>query len=81
MLLDVFFPRECVGCHKIGNYLCTDCKKSLYAHPEICPFCHKANKDFQICYACKTQQDALEGILIGFSYQDLIKKLILKVKF
>ncbi|MDR3169201.1 MAG: double zinc ribbon domain-containing protein, partial [Candidatus Peribacteria bacterium] len=81
MFLDFLFPRECVSCHTVGSYLCPDCKKSLYAHPEICPFCHKVSKDFQVCFSCKAQQDALEGILIGFSYQDVMKKLILKVKF
>ncbi|MDR0859612.1 MAG: double zinc ribbon domain-containing protein [Candidatus Peribacteria bacterium] len=80
-LLDLLFPRECVGCRKTGEYLCSACKKTLYAHPEICPFCHKPSADFQTCFGCKAQEDALAGILIGFSYQTLIKKLILKVKF
>ncbi|MDR2540685.1 MAG: double zinc ribbon domain-containing protein [Candidatus Peribacteria bacterium] len=80
-LLDLLFPRECAGCRKPGEYLCTACKKTLFAHPEICPFCHKPSTDFQTCFACKGQEDALTGILIGFSYQTLIKKLILKVKF
>jgi ComF family protein len=81
MLLDILFPRECVGCRKEGAYLCTNCKKSLYAHPEICPFCHKDSKDFQTCFSCRAKENALEGIIIGFSYQELMKKLILKVKF
>jgi ComF family protein len=81
MLLDLLFPRECVGCRKEGSYLCSDCKKSLHAHPEICPFCHKASKDFQTCSACKAEGKEIEGIIIGFSYQTLLKKLILKVKF
>jgi ComF family protein len=79
--LDLLFPRECVGCHTPGAYLCKECKKSLYAHPEICPFCHRESKDFQVCFACKAEENALEGIIIGFSYQTLMKKLILKVKF
>jgi competence protein ComFC len=81
MFLDILFPRECVGCRKAGAYLCSDCKKSLYAHPEICPFCHKESKDFQTCFACRAKENALEGIIMGFSYQTLLKKLILKVKF
>lgn len=81
MLLDLLFPRECVGCHEQGTYLCKDCKKTLYVHPEICPFCHKTSKNFQTCFACKKDEPALEGIIIGFSYQTLMKKLILKVKF
>ena len=81
MFLDLLFPRECVGCHQEGSYLCKDCKKSLYAHPEMCPFCHKKSTDFQTCSPCKAEGQSLEGIIIGFSYQTLMKKLILKVKF
>jgi ComF family protein len=81
MVLDFLFPRECVGCRTVGTYLCPNCKKSLYAHPEICPFCHKNSPDFQTCFSCKAKEDSLEGIIIGFSYQNLLKKLILKVKF
>lgn len=81
MFLDFLFPRECVGCGKEWNYLCSDCKKQLYAHPEICPLCHKDSKDFRICFWCRAKEDSLEGIIIGFSYKSLLKKLILKVKF
>ena len=81
MLFDLLFPRECVGCRKEGEYLCSDCKKSLQAHPEICPFCHKNSVDFKACFACRAKELPLEGILIGFSYQSLMKKLIFKVKF
>ncbi|MDR0369714.1 MAG: hypothetical protein LBH96_04315 [Candidatus Peribacteria bacterium] len=81
MFLDVLFPRECIGCHTEGCYLCNDCKKQLYAHPEICPFCHKDSQDFRVCFGCRAREESLEGVLIGFSYQSLLKKLILKVKF
>ncbi|MDR2190492.1 MAG: double zinc ribbon domain-containing protein [Candidatus Peribacteria bacterium] len=80
MRLDVLFPRECVGCRTVGSYLCPQCKKSLYAHPEICPFCHKPSADFQTCFSCKTHTP-VKGIIIGFSYETLLKKLIIKVKF
>lgn len=81
-MLDILFPRECVGCWKTGSYLCSNCKKTLYAHPEICPFCHKASIHFQTCCSCKKEgYNAIEGIIVGFAYQELIKKLILKLKF
>jgi len=80
-LLDFFFPRECAGCRKEWNYLCADCKKTLHAHPEICPFCHRDSQDFKTCFSCKVQNGALEGIVVGFAYEKLMKKLILKVKF
>ena len=81
-LIDLIFPRECLGCGKQGSYLCFECKKKLTPHPELCPFCHSPQRDFKTCYLCKSNwETALEWVLICFSYQTLIKKLILKLKF
>lgn len=80
MLLDFLFPRICAWCGKKWEYLCTDCKKELYAHPEICPFCHQKSSDFQTCKSCAEWQ-ILQWIIIWFAYKWLAKKLILKAKF
>lgn len=80
--MDWIFPRECLGCGKTGSYLCFECKKSLIPHPELCPACHRSNADFQLCKDCsRAEKMALDGVIIGFSYQKLLKKLILKLKF
>lgn len=80
MFLDRIFPRCCVGCWNKWSYLCPDCKKQLYAHPEICPFCHNKSADFRTCKECSESQ-ILQWIIIGFSYKTVLKKLILKAKF
>ena len=81
-LIDLIFPRECLGCSKQGPYLCFECKKKLTPHPELCPFCHTPQRDFKTCQLCKSNwETALEWVLICFSYQTLIKKLIPKLKF
>jgi len=81
-LIDLIFPRECLSCGKPGSHLCFECKKKLTPHPELCPFCHSPQRDFKTCQLCKYNwETALEWVLICFSYQTLIKKLILKLKF
>ena len=80
MLLDLLFPRTCVWCWKKWEYLCPDCKKELYSHPEICPFCHQKSSDFQTCKSCAENQ-ILQWIIIWFAYKWVAKKLILKAKF
>lgn len=80
MLLDSLFPRICAGCGKKWSYLCADCKKQLYSHPEVCPFCHKRSTNFQVCRECSESQ-ILQWIIIGFAYKWVMKKLILKAKF
>ena len=80
MLLDFLFPRTCVWCWEKWEYLCSECKKQLYSHPEICPFCHQKSSDFQTCKACSESQ-ILQWIIIWFAYKWVAKKLILKAKF
>lgn len=80
MLLDFLFPRVCVWCWQKWEYLCSACKKELYSHPEICPFCHQKSSDFQVCKSCEESQ-ILKWIIIWFAYKWLLKKLILKAKF
>jgi ComF family protein len=80
MLLDFIFPRTCAWCWKKWDYLCQECKKELYAHPEICPFCHQKSSDFKVCKSCSENQ-VLKWIIIWFAYKWVAKKLILKAKF
>ena len=81
-ILDLIFPKQCVGCDKVWNYLCKDCKKKLQPHMEICPFCHKYSKNYVKCVDCgMDKNNALDGIVVPFSYSGFLKKIILKLKY
>ena len=45
-LLDLFFPKKCLGCGKYGSYVCKDCQVGLW-EPEPGP--RPANLDGLIC--------------------------------
>lgn len=55
-ILDLLFPRVCIGCRENGEYLCSECKKSLVSHPDICPYCHRFSKNFETCIDCKCEK-------------------------
>jgi ComF family protein len=81
-LLELIFPKQCVWCGKVWEYLCSDCKRQLQPHMEICSWCHRYSKDYQTCLDCKSQKNfVLDGLLIPFSYSWLLKKIILKLKY
>lgn len=81
-IINFIFPRQCVICSEPGAYLCKTCKKKLQPHPEICPICHRFSKDYQVCINCKSEKNNfLEGIIIPFVYDELLKKLIIKMKY
>lgn len=80
--LEYLFPRSCCGCGKVWSYLCFECKKELIPHPELCSVCHAPSKDFKTCPTCMLEgRTFLDGLLVWFSYQKILKKLILKIKF
>lgn len=81
-LIDFLFPRHCIACWQQGEYLCKTCKRQLQPHQEICPYCHRFSKDYQTCIECRcSKSNVLEGIIIPFAYTDLLKSLIIKLKY
>ncbi|HPC34515.1 MAG TPA: phosphoribosyltransferase family protein [Candidatus Absconditabacterales bacterium] len=81
-ILDLIFPKQCINCGKIGEYLCKDCKKQLKPHREMCSSCHKYSNNYETCLECKSAKEfLLDGILIPFSYTGFLKKIILKLKY
>ncbi len=81
---DKLFPTYCIVCKKEWEgWLCKNCKKKLISHPEICPICHKPSVFGQVCLHCQLTNPSfpLKGIMILFSYNQIIKKLILALKY
>lgn len=79
-ILDLIFPKKCFWCWKLSDYICKDCKKTLDAHPYMCPNCGKAQEDFSVCTKCK-EKVYYNGIMIWFDYKLLIKKLLINLKY
>lgn len=81
-MLDLLFPRICLSCKRQWDYLCKNCKKNLKSYPEICPFCYKFSKDYNVCLDCNMNlRPDIKWLLIGFYYSDVLKKIILKLKY
>lgn len=80
--VSLVFPRMCVWCRRAWAYLCSACQKKLVPHPEMCPICHRGSLWWNVCDGCRHERSyPYEGIVIGFSYVSLIKKLLLQLKF
>ncbi len=87
-LLDLFFPKFCLGCNKEGSYLCNDCRATL----DICEFqyclCSKSpirmgpeQKNDGACDRCRNKK--LSGLYFALPYKEnaLVKKLIRQFKY
>lgn len=79
--INFIFPRICIGCGSKWLYLCPTCKKSLHPHPEICPITHKPSPWYAVRQSLLTISSPLDGCIVLFRFEPLIKKLIQQLKY
>ena len=81
IMRNFLFPRLCSGCKSKWSYLCKACKYHLKPHPEICPITHKNSPWYTVRQDLLTLASPLDGCIVLFRFEPLIKKLILWLKY
>ena len=79
-LLDLIFPKTCLGCGQDGNYICESCLLKVRVLKPACPYCEKASIDGFTHTKCKKKY-GLDGLTSIWKYEGVIKKAILALKF
>lgn len=80
-LLDFFFPKRCVGCKKLGSYICPNCFASIsFDVQTICTICNKPSIDGKTHPGCKIT-NSLEGTFAAVAYKGIIRKLLYQLKY
>lgn len=81
LFLDVLFPKRCVGCKSIGSYICLKCIPTILQKNLVCVYCH--NESFGgITHPLLCQQRSnLDGAWFLGTYEGVLKKAILKLKY
>lgn len=81
LILDLLFPKYCVGCKKIGTYLCPNCEKKIeYLLVQNCPICSKPSFDGSTHPRCKTKY-TIDGVTSITRYSGPIKPAIRQIKY
>lgn len=81
-LLDLIFPRFCVGCQIEGYWICPDCyKKIFYIKCPYCPSCHRITAKGQYCVNCKKNTYLTGAIIATYYRKGPIKEAIHKFKY
>ena len=87
-ILDIFFPKFCLGCGKEGTYLCKDCQSCLEISENIFCLCKKpkmiplleSSEILGKCNACRSKN--LDGLFFPLSYKhNLVKEIIHQLKY
>lgn len=80
LFLELLFPRRCVGCGRLGSYICPDCRKTLILQPQLCPQCDRSAIDGATHPACQRPL-GLDGLTTIFSNRSVIKRAIKVLKY
>ncbi|HET7098611.1 MAG TPA: ComF family protein [Patescibacteria group bacterium] len=79
-ILDLFFPKTCLGCKKSGVYICGDCVAKVPVLKSVCPYCEKASIDGLAHIKC-AKKYGIDGLTSIWDYEGVIRKAILALKF
>lgn len=80
-LIDIFFPKFCIGCGFLGTYLCLRCQKQLvFVSSDSCFYCRKASFAGFTHPGC-TRQFGVDAYLTVCIYNPLLKKIIKTIKY
>lgn len=80
-LLDFLFPKRCVGCRRLGSYICSTCFTSIrLAEAQICVYCNRPAID-GITHPSCLRRYGLSGTFAPFAYSGVIKRLFAAYKF
>lgn len=80
VILDLLFPKKCVGCKKTGTYFCTECISNITQTDLVCPKCEKAAVGGQTHPICKRRY-GLDGLWSLGIYQNPLRLAIQKLKY
>ncbi len=80
IVLDILFPRFCVGCAEEGRYLCESCTLFVSEVDFSCPVCDKPEFFGKRHEKCR-EDGSPDGGISFWSYEGLIKQMILRTKY
>ncbi len=81
-LLNLFFPKKCLGCGAADIYLCSNCfNKIELSLNNTCFFCGKITWQGKICIECQ-KENYLDRIIFATEYKNpLVRDLIKNFKY
>lgn len=82
-ILDILFPKRCVGCGVFGQYICIKCAASIRVIDDrnmICPVCGKLAIAGATHPRCQSRY-GLDGLTSFFRYHGVIRQMVKALKY
>ncbi|MBI2096791.1 MAG: ComF family protein [Candidatus Sungbacteria bacterium] len=77
-VLDILFPKRCVGCHKEGLFLCGQCRGQIQLLPPACFVCRQRSPDGTVCESCKPQT-RIRRFIAPLSFHDQTSRELIHI--
>ena len=80
-LLNLLFPKFCIGCNKLGVYVCQDCSMKFdFLKQQYCPHCFFPSEAGATHQKCK-ENSFLDGAYSLLAYKGVVQTLIKDIKY
>lgn len=78
-VLDLLFPKYCLGCGREGSYLCPACFSTILIQKSInCFICGRRSPAGCVCKNCRAKHHpALNGLLVASDWNNLLLRQII----
>ena len=88
-LLDLLFPPRCIGCGRVGSWLCATCLEEIeLIRPPICPRCGRplaeitgVRHEGRLCYLCQHAPLQIDGIRSVAYFEGTLREAIHRFKY
>lgn len=80
LILDLLFPKKCVGCKKFDSYFCQDCVSNILQTDLACPQCERLAIGGQTHSICK-RRFSLDGLWSLGIYKGSLREAIKQLKY
>ena len=81
-LLDLLFPPRCVGCRRMGTWLCPSCLARVgRVESPSCERCGRPLPAPGLCPSCRAGNSALLGVRAPFFFEGAIQEAVHELKY
>lgn len=80
LILDLLFPKKCVGCKKLDTYYCKACISNILQKDLICPECERLALGGQTHSVCRKRY-GLDGLWSLGIYKGSLREAIKQLKY
>lgn len=80
-ILDLLFPKFCLGCGYVGTYICPSCFEKLKpVREDTCLYCKKASL-FGLTHINCNNKLNIDGLMVIYHYNPILKKILKNIKY